>query len=66
MNSKHTESVLKFKGFLDIRALKSKFILCCINLLTMSVTLDREGKRERKKIFFSQLSNQNAKIKYKY
>lgn len=47
MNSKHTESVLKFKGFLDIRALKSKFILCCINLLTMSVTLDREGKREK-------------------
>lgn len=65
MNSKHTESVLKFKGFLDIRALKSKFILCCINLLTMSVTLDREGKREKKKKF-SQLSNQNAKIKYKY
>lgn len=64
MNSKHTESVLKFKGFLDIRALKSKFILCCINLLTMSVTLDREGKSEKKN--FSQLSNQNAKIKYKY
>lgn len=34
---------LKFKSFLDIRALKHKFILCCVDLNTINFTLKRGG-----------------------